>query len=457
MYNVVIAEDEYYLHDLYREWIEEISDEYRVIGTFFNGKDAMEFIQNNKVDLLITDIKMPVMDGLELIKYINDNNLAINVIITSGYEDFEYARQAIRYNVFYYLVKVFDFEEFAEVMLNMKKVLDEKKQRENDLPNAFEDARERFFTELFCGCFENNNEIRISYEKLGFKNKFEDTLCSFYEIIIDHYENMIENKWQYGKDSYEQALTEFLERVFDENENDIDIYIVSFENNTINAIILDKNGNNFSSFITEKIKSFFNIDVMVTQKNEPCTINRLKEYSGQIDKEMMFKMIVTYANVGSADKIRLMINNMYKNLDERNFDDIMDIDGKKIIQSKENGVTKEKNDDEVVILAKEYINKNYSKDISRNDIASCTYITPKYLSSIFKNKTGMTMSDYLLQVRMGKAIELLHTDLKFHEIAEQVGLKNSRNFRRAFINFTGYSPSDYKKMIYINGVEDVNK
>ena len=455
MYNVVIAEDEYYLHDLYREWIEEISDEYHVVGTFLNGKDAMEFIQNNKVDVLITDIKMPVMDGLELIKYINDNDLPINIIITSGYEDFEYARQAIKYNVIYYLVKVFEYDEFSEVMLDMKRVLDEKKQKEDDLSDAFENEMERFFAELFCGCFENDIEIKNSYEKLRFKNKFEDVLCSFYDITIDHYENIIENKWQYGKDNYENALTEFLNRVFD--EINIDIYIVSFEKNTIKAIIFDKDGKNFSRFITEKIKSFLNMDVFVTQKNEPCTINRLKEYTDQIDKEMMFKMIVTYANVGSAEKIRLMINNMYQNLEKRNDDNIMDIAGKKIIPRKENGVLKEKNDNETVMLAKEYINKNYCRDISRNDIASCTYITPKYLSAIFKNKTGMTMSDYLLQVRMEKAIELLHTDLKFHEIAERVGMKNSRNFRRAFINFTGYSPTDYKKMIYTNDSEGNNK
>lgn len=455
MYSVVVAEDEYYLHDLYKEWIEDISDEYCVVGTFLNGKDAMEFIQNNKVDVLITDIKMPVMDGLELIEYIYNNNLPISIVITSGYEDFDYARQAIKYNVFYYLVKVFEFEEFSEVMLNLKKVLDEKKSKRKKLSDTFEDEKERFFAELFCGCFGNDNEIKINYEKLGFKYKFENVLCSFYDIVIEHYENMIENKWQYGKESYENALTKFLERVFD--ENNIDIYIVSFKNNTIKAIVLNENGKDFSEFIMEKIKSFFNMDVFVTQNNEPCKINRLKDYAGQIDEEMMLKMIVSYVNVGSTERIKLMISNMYSDREKRNYDNILAIKEKEIIQREENGEIKEETDDEAVNLAKEYMNKNYCRDISRNDIASCTYLTPKYLSTIFKNKTGMTMSDFLLERRMQKAIELLHTDLKFNEIAEKVGLKNSRNFRRAFMNFTGYSPTDYKKMIYTKSIEDINK
>ena len=78
-----------------------------------NGKDALELLEAVPVELVITDIRMPVMDGLELARQISERKLQAKVIILSGYEDFSYAHQALKYSVSDYLLKPVSKEELA--------------------------------------------------------------------------------------------------------------------------------------------------------------------------------------------------------------------------------------------------------------------------------------------------------------------------------------------------------
>ena len=79
-----------------------------------NGKEALELIEEYHPDLLISDIKMPFMDGLELSKIIHDNYINTKIILFSGWDDFEYARTAISYGVSQYLMKPIDYDEITK-------------------------------------------------------------------------------------------------------------------------------------------------------------------------------------------------------------------------------------------------------------------------------------------------------------------------------------------------------
>ncbi len=104
-YHILLVEDEYYIRQGLAHKIEELDDIYVIVGQAANGSEALEILQKTSVHLVITDIQMPVMDGLELCRQINILYPDIVTIVLSGYNEFEYAREALRNNVFDYLLK----------------------------------------------------------------------------------------------------------------------------------------------------------------------------------------------------------------------------------------------------------------------------------------------------------------------------------------------------------------
>lgn len=105
MYHVLVAEDELWIRSAIVEMVERIGNGFEVVVEAENGQEAWDLIQELWPTVLITDIRMPKKDGLSLVEQIANNRLPIVPIIISGYDTFEYAQQAIRYNVSEYLLK----------------------------------------------------------------------------------------------------------------------------------------------------------------------------------------------------------------------------------------------------------------------------------------------------------------------------------------------------------------
>ncbi len=97
---------------------------FSVVGTAQNGKEALELIEEHHPDLLISDIKMPFMDGLELSKTIHENYINTKIILFSGWDDFEYARTAISYGVSQYIMKPIDYNEMQKLLTTMHEELE---------------------------------------------------------------------------------------------------------------------------------------------------------------------------------------------------------------------------------------------------------------------------------------------------------------------------------------------
>lgn len=99
---------------------------------------------------------------------------------------------------------------------------------------------------------------------------------------------------------------------------------------------------------------------------------------------------------------------------------------------------------DVIQKIKEYISKNYSKEISLNAIAAKLYMNPNYLSQLIKKKTGKTYQNYVTELRIGHAEKLLmETDMKIYEVCEAVGYHDVRHFSELFERITGKKPSYY--------------
>ena len=90
-----------------------------------SGKEALEILQNQEIDILFTDVKMPVMSGLELARKVRETDKTIKIIIFSAYAEFEYAKQAIEMNALRYLLKPIEIDEFKELMDDVLSSLEE--------------------------------------------------------------------------------------------------------------------------------------------------------------------------------------------------------------------------------------------------------------------------------------------------------------------------------------------
>lgn len=130
MFSVIIVDDEMMIRTSISTFINNCDVGFEVVGTFRDGSDAIKYLEENNVDLVISDIRMVQVSGIDLAQYIYENKPWTQVILLSGYADFEYAKAAIKYNVKEYITKPTDFENLKNSLINMKNLLTEQKKQQ---------------------------------------------------------------------------------------------------------------------------------------------------------------------------------------------------------------------------------------------------------------------------------------------------------------------------------------
>ena len=133
MYKVLLVDDEILVREAISAKIEWNKLGFELAKDCENGKDAIEFMKENQVDVVLTDICMPYIDGMGLSKYVYENFPQTAIIIFSGYSDFEYAKQAIQYKVAEYILKPVTAKELSEVLTRVKEKLDGERQQEQKM------------------------------------------------------------------------------------------------------------------------------------------------------------------------------------------------------------------------------------------------------------------------------------------------------------------------------------
>lgn len=126
MYKVVIADDEVWVAIGIKKLIHRSSLPFEVVGEASNGIKALEMVREMRQDLLITDIRMPGLNGLELVKRIRESESLIQIIFISGYAEFEYAKEGLRLGALDYLLKPVEEESLRKVLLRYQAAREEK-------------------------------------------------------------------------------------------------------------------------------------------------------------------------------------------------------------------------------------------------------------------------------------------------------------------------------------------
>ena len=133
MYRILMVDDEILVRDAIRENIDWKAMDCELVGDCDNGKAAAEFVQTHPVDIVLTDILMPYMDGMELSHFLHDNYPDIVIVIFSGFGEFEYAKKAIQYDVSEYMLKPVTAMELRAVIEKMKKKVDQRREEKQKI------------------------------------------------------------------------------------------------------------------------------------------------------------------------------------------------------------------------------------------------------------------------------------------------------------------------------------
>jgi two-component system response regulator YesN len=223
MYRLILVDDEAIIRDGISSCIPWEQNGFMLSGMFEHGIQALDYLKNNPVDVVISDINMPRMDGLELSGHISRSFPKTEVIILTGYDDFEYAQEAVKYHVREFLLKPITAEELGNVLREVKADLDEKRevearqeQMKEKLEQSFPLLRERFLYRLASGRLEADIirrrkeyfqwydlggcyqiimfEIPVTWnelERIALSEKIRSELGEYDDLFADQEENLV--------------------------------------------------------------------------------------------------------------------------------------------------------------------------------------------------------------------------------------------------------------------------
>jgi two-component system response regulator YesN len=390
---MIIVDDESPIRDYFPLAYDWEGLGFQIVGVLEDGRDAIEFIKTNAVDVVLSDIKMTHISGLELAQYIFINHPRIKTLLLSGYENFEYAKKAIDFGVYSYLLKPSKKAEINEVFSKLKKELD-KQHSVNYNQNFIADLiAQKVINEISTKYKIENENVIMEYIRTEFKEiKMLEQNSEGEAEFIRNSKNKI---LQFIVNDNYATLKEYTNSIFEESDN-FPFYIIrEIILFLFLAIELElyKKGVEIYELENKKI-SFLNL-ICIKEKNELITYTQ---------------EVLNY----------LIEKNMRKQLSSKN---------------------------KFINQVKDIIIRDYNKNLSLDDVSKEIFLSGMYIGRIFKEQTGMSFTDYIIKVRIDKAKDLLKSNLyKVYEVSEMVGYKNIKHFNKNFKNSTGFTPREYKDM-----------
>lgn len=127
MYTVIIVDDEKTIRDGLTHIVDWKALGYEIVATFGDGEEVIEYLNSMPVDVILTDIKMVHLSGIDIARYVQESGLLCKVVFLSGYREFELARQGMKYGVNDYVLKPSTMEEIQEIFIRIKNSLDDRK------------------------------------------------------------------------------------------------------------------------------------------------------------------------------------------------------------------------------------------------------------------------------------------------------------------------------------------
>lgn len=397
MWRVLIADDEPKIRKGLRNSLnwEELDAE--IVGEAEDGEIALEMVRNTKPDILLLDICMPFINGLQLIERLKEEYNDCIIIVITGHDEFSYAHNALRLRVFDYVLKPVSKDQLYSVVTKAVHEISTIRRQNKYLAWA-----------------QNQLAMNLNILRESFMNEWIENHISQIEI-------------------YEQQ--KYFNIVLSENSGMILIKPIE-SHNVVEAKEWDRNLLFFAiqNVIEELIEDMKPNLVFKDNKDNIIVIVAIDNISKWIELKNVFE---SYIEKYLENKIKIS-----QKVIENGIDDIPDVYSSLIEE-----ISKESNYTPMVIKAKEYIENNYYKEeLSLEEVSNEIRVSPAYLSRVLKQETGASFIDYLTQVRIKVAIQLMSDPrMKIYEIAEKVGYNSQHYFSTAFKRVLGVSPVEFKK------------
>ena len=192
MYNILVVDDEARQREAVINSVDWQRAGFNVVGDAENGIEALEQLEKLEPDLILTDIKMPLMTGLELARKAREVRPATKFVILSGYDDFEYAQEAFKYNVIRYLLKPVSAQELGDELLKIREEMDLEfehlKSGASDENTALRLEKAEFLLPLLLGTSDDNypDEVLIQTAKRIGIIKSDDECCT---VVVSKFKN----------------------------------------------------------------------------------------------------------------------------------------------------------------------------------------------------------------------------------------------------------------------------
>lgn len=394
---------------------------YEICATARNGKQALELIESEKPDIVLADIKMPLMDGLTLARKCRERSPLPAFIILTSFEEFDYVRQAMGSGVVDYLIKLELTPEnlsaaLARAAESVKKehALMGKTIASAEAPESTRVYQDRFFVRLYAGLVDSEEELERSMQHLGMDLNAEAYLVAGCEFCPS---GAAMNPQQQMKLSF--SCTHMLENTL---KNYLPCRVTGADVMRCNVLfgfneaqlgnyrelvrpLLEKAGQILYNYFT--VRTLWAVGRPTASL---LTLARRCRENAQLRPLLNDKAPILFADAAEDDATAAKIK--------------------------------------VVAQVQEYIREHLSEKLTLADVAAVFNFSPNYLSQLFGKYGGAGFVEYITETRISAAKEMLEAgDKKIYEIADELGFESSFYFSKVFKKVTGLSPREYQQSL----------
>lgn len=500
MKKVLIVDDDFLVRTYLKQMINWEEHGFYIVDDAKNGREALEILQRDGADILIADISMPIMDGIELTRQVKRFSPRTHILILSCHDDFIYVKEAMKLGIDDYLLKndlseatlldalnkiSFDAEENSDV--ERLALIGRKKLRE-DFFRAFDagevDKLEKLAADAginlgfnLAAMFMIIPEKWHEREQLLTNAERENFLSAFLEMTLNTCRNLLGDKVQSlifdsqrggffhwgllvdgGKKEIAERLRNFAKLYFNlelkiiispQKKNLVElssawqkIYAVRADSFYLDdKIILAENLPPLEIKIPNTLKSSGRELIEALSFTDEDFSAVLKEFRGKL---LVARLHPEILSVFMIDLFEAEKNLLPSPLQAENFSEWFSRLEKFLQELR----TRQGKDylHPAIRLALRYIEAHYREDISQSDVAEAVHLTPSYFSTLFKKSFGQGFSDYLTEFRIKRVKErLTKSSEKIKDLAAAEGFRDPQYFVKIFKRFTGLTPSQYRE------------
>lgn len=485
-----------------------------ICGEAPDGIEGLKRIEELKPDIVMVDIKMPEMNGLELIKYTREKGYKCKFIVLSGYNDFEYAQQAISLGVKAYLLKPIEEAELKELVVKFVQELNEEQKIQEAIDHStrlkkskivksfinkedYESLLQRYGTDYlaeysqFC-CFcisivniknidtesslELLNELFINESSLEVSDYRGNALILFKDCEMNKIKRILTLLRKRLQEEYNKEVFITVGRIV----NSYNMLAVSYEDSRIllnNQFFYEHLGVKYYSDLAleciqeESRPENLNVSAFIDDMYLAVELNDMEKFKRSLEK---LTCGFEYNNI-NAEKAKGICANIITGLLNKLGDKYQELRGTysheevlnsiydkysmaeltEYMMSISMDITRRigsSNSELIIKRVIDYINKNYDKELKVETLAERFNYNNAYLGQLFKSTTGEYFNAYIDRLRIENAKRLLIMGLKTTEVAQKAGFKNLDYFYNKFKKHVGVGPSEFRK---INGQEGI--